>query len=259
MTMDMGLTGLRVLVTGGSSGIGAAVAMGFAACGADVAIHYNSRRADAEALAEKAAATGVRALAVGGDLSTPGNAGPMVEAAVKGLGGLDILINNAGAIIGRKPIEDFDPALYDEVMDLNVRAVLECAYAAHPYLKATGKASGRAAIVNSGSIAGRHGGGRGSGIYAAAKAAVHSLTRTMAKEFAGDGIRANAVAPGVITTPFHTETPKAAMDTMLTQIVMGRFGTADDCVGAYLFLSSPTLAGYITGQIIDVNGGQYMP
>lgn len=257
--MDMGLAGLRVLVTGGSSGIGAAVVRGFAQCGADVAIHYNSRRAEAEALVAEAERSGVRAFAVGGDLGAPGQAGEMVEAAVAALGGLDILINNAGAIIGRKPFEDFDPGLYTAVMDLNVRAVLDCTHAAHPHLKASGKATGRAAIVNSGSIAGRHGGGRGSGIYAAAKAAVHSLTRTMAKEFAGDGIRANAVAPGVITTPFHTETPKAAMETMLSQIVMGRFGTAEDCAGAYLFLSSPTLAGYITGQIIDVNGGQYMP
>ncbi|MGV3650868.1 MAG: SDR family NAD(P)-dependent oxidoreductase [Devosia sp.] len=253
--MDMGLGGLRVLVTGGSSGIGAALVRAFAGSGAHVAVHYNSRRDDAEALVREAQGKGVTALAVGANLGSPGHADDLVKAAADGLGGLDILINNAGALVGRRPLAEFEPESFDQVMDVNFRSVLECAHAAHPFLKASGKG----AIVNTGSIAARHGGGRGSGLYAAAKAGVHSLTRTMAKEFAADGIRANAVAPGVITTPLHDTTPKAAMETMLAQIVMGRFGTPEDCVGAYLFLASPTLAGYITGQIIDVNGGQYMP
>ena len=146
-------------------------------------------------------------------------------------------------------------AIYDDVMALNVRGVVEVARAAHPYLVKSSAAS----IVNAGSIAGRNGGAPGSGLYAAAKAAVHSLTRSMAKEFAPAGIRVNAMAPGVIETPFHASTPPDMLETMRKTIPMGRLGRAEDCCYPVVFLASPVLAGYITGQILDVNGGQFMP
>jgi len=114
-------------------------------------------------------------------------------------------------------------------------------------------------IINTGSVAGRFGGFGGSAVYASAKAAVHSITRNAAREFAPDHIRVNVVAPGFIITPFHDKTPQSVKDAAAAQIPMQRLGTAEDCVGAYIFLAADSMSGYITGQIIDVNGGQLMP
>lgn len=251
MALDLGVEGLRVLVTGASSGIGAASARAFAACGARVAIHYSNNKAGA---VELAAAIGAAA-SVSGDLKKRGAAAAIVDAAAAALGGLDVLVNNAGSLVGRTRLEAFDDAIYDDVMALNVRGVAEAARAAHPHLLKSAAAS----IVNAGSIAGRNGGAPGSGLYAAAKAAVHSLTRSMAKEFAPAGIRVNAMAPGVIETPFHAATPPDMLETMRKTIPLGRLGRAEDCCYPVVFLASPVLAGYITGQILDVNGGQFMP
>jgi 3-oxoacyl-[acyl-carrier protein] reductase len=121
------------------------------------------------------------------------------------------------------------------------------------------EARGGGAIINVGSIAGLDGGGSGAGIYGSAKAFVHNLTRHLARELAARGIRVNAVSPGVIATPFHAATPAERMEAMRKSVYLGRIGTPADCVGAFLFLASPLLSGYITGQNIHVNGGQYMP
>jgi 3-oxoacyl-[acyl-carrier protein] reductase len=103
------------------------------------------------------------------------------------------------------------------------------------------------------------GGGSGAGIYGCAKAFVHNLTRHLARELAARGIRVNAVSPGVVATPFHAATPPERMEAMRQSVYLGRIGTPADCVGAFLFLASPLLSGYITGQNIHVNGGQFMP
>ena len=110
------------------------------------------------------------------------------------------------------------------------------------------------------SIAARHGGGAGAVLYAAAKGFVSTFTRGLAKEVVKDGIRVNAVSPGVITTPFHERYSTPAMlEAFKTTIPMGRLGTADECAGAFLYLASEAMSGYVTGQILEVNGGQYMP
>jgi 3-oxoacyl-[acyl-carrier protein] reductase len=251
MTMNLGVEGLRVLVTGASSGIGAATARAFANCGAAVAIHFSTNAEAATALAAEIGAAAV----VSGDLRERGAAADIVGRAAEKLGGLDTLVNNAGSIVGRTPLHAYDDAIYDDVMALNVRSVAESARAAHAYLAKSDAAS----IVNLGSIAGRNGGAPGSGLYAASKAAVHSLTRSMAKEFAPAGIRVNAVSPGVIETPFHAATPAEMLDTMRRTIPLARLGRAEDCCYPVLFLASPILAAYVTGQILDVNGGQFMP
>ena len=242
------LEGKRALVTGSSTGIGAAVARGFARLGVNVVVHGNRSAEAAEALAREIGAAGV----VLGDVGDGAMAARIVEEAVGLLGGLDILVNNAGAIHGRVTNADFDEAMYERVYDTNVRSVLAVTRAAYPHLKAAGGGS----IINTGSIAGRFGGYAGSSVYASAKAAVHSISRNAAREFAGDGIRVNVVAPGFIITPFHDTTPEAVRETAAAQIPMKRLGTAEECVGAYVFLASDAMSGYITGQIIDVNGGQ---
>lgn len=249
------IRGKRALVTGSSTGIGAAVAKELARLGASVAVHGNKNAAAAEAVAAEIRATDGKAVVVLGDVSNSASAAQIVADAVAGLGGLDILINNAGAILDRVTNAAFDDTAYDNVYNLNVRSVLAVTKAAYPHLKAAGGGS----IINTGSVAGRFGGFGGSAVYASAKAAVHSITRNAAREFAPDHIRVNVVAPGFIITPFHDKTPQSVMDTAAAQIPMQRLGTAEDCVGAYVFLASDSMSGYITGQIIDVNGGQLMP
>jgi 3-oxoacyl-[acyl-carrier protein] reductase len=249
------LRGKRALITGSSTGIGAAVARELARLGAAVAVHGHKNAAAAEAVAAEIRAAGGKAVVVLGDVGASGEAQKIVDAAVAGLGGLDILINNAGAILERVTNAGFDEAMYEQVYNLNVRSVLAVTKAAYPHLKAAGGGS----IVNTGSIAGRFGGFAGSSVYASAKAAVHSITRNAAREFAPDHIRVNVVAPGFIITPFHDKTPQSVKDAAAAQIPMQRLGTAEDCVGAYVFLASDSMSGYITGQIIDVNGGQLMP
>lgn len=248
------LQGRRILVIGSSVGIGAAAVTAFAELGASVAVHANSNREAAEALVDRIAAAGGQAKLVIGDVSSRQGAEQVVSAAAEGLGGLDILVNNAGSLIERRPIAEVDDALYDQVLDLNLRAVLVASQAALPWLKQSEAAS----IINMGSIAGVDGGGPNSGHYAAAKAAVHALTRHLARDWARFGIRVNAIAPGVVETGFHSATPPDRMEAMRSAIPLGRIGQPQDIVGTFLFLAAPALSGYVTGQTIHVNGGQYM-
>jgi 3-oxoacyl-[acyl-carrier protein] reductase len=248
------LRGKRALVTGSSTGIGAAVARELGRLGAAVAVHGHRNAEAAEAVAREIRDAGGRAVVVLGDVSKSAEAERIVAEAVQGLGGLDILINNAGAILERVTNARWDEAMTDRVYATNVKSLLAVTRAAHPHLKA----AGGGAIINTGSVAGRFGGFLGSTIYASCKAAVHSITRNAAREFADDHIRVNVVAPGFILTPFHDKTPETVRDQAAAQIPMKRLGTAQDCVGAYIFLCSEQMSGYITGQIIDVNGGQLM-
>jgi 3-oxoacyl-[acyl-carrier protein] reductase len=249
------IKGKKVLITGASSGIGAAAARAFAKKGAKVVIHYNSNETDAKALVAEIKAAGGEADLVQADLTHPETAKPMVEAAIKILGGLDVLINNAGSLCGRKPFMEVDDELYDAVMNLNVKSVIVASQAAVPALEA----SGAGVIINLGSIAGNDGGGPGSGHYACAKAYIHNLTRHMARDLTKRGIRTNAIAPGVIGTPFHSQTPADRMEAMKNSVPMGRIGTPEDCVGPLLFLASNEASGYVNGQILHVNGGQLLP
>jgi len=249
------LDGKHVLITGASTGIGAALARAFAAQGARLALHYRAHEAEAKALAAGLTGGGTAPALVRGDLSKRGEARRVVDEAAAALGGLDILINNAGGLGERRPITEVDDALFDFVYDLNVRAVLAATQAAIPHFEKRGGGN----IINVGSVAGIDGGGAGASVYSSAKAAVHNLTRHTARDLAKKNIRVNTVAPGAIATPFHERTPKERLDAMRNAAPLGRIGEAQDCVGAFLFLASNELSGYITGNIVHVNGGLYMP
>ena len=250
------LAGKGVLVTGSSTGIGAAIAKGFAATGAKVAVHYHTSKGPAERVVAEIAKSGGEAALFAADAAKTSGIERLVAAAAARFGRLDVLVNNAGGLIRRAPLAELDDDLYNQVLDLNVRSVVAACRAAVPHMRR----NGGGAIINTGSIAARHGGGPGAALYAGAKGFVQTLTRNLAKEFATQGIRVNAVAPGVIMTPFHERfsTPEM-LEGFRKTIPMGRLGTPEDCVGAYLFLASERMSGYITGQVIEVNGGQLMP
>jgi 3-oxoacyl-[acyl-carrier protein] reductase len=246
----------RVLVTGASTGMGAAIAKGFAGEGAHVIVNYNTNEAKADQVVAEIRSAGGEAHAIHADLTTAAGAAALVEGTVTTLGGLDILINNAGALIRRAPLAEIDDELYDRVLDTNVRSLVMTSKAALPHLR---EADG-GVIINMSSIAARNGGGPGAGLYAGAKAFVLNITRNMAKELAGDNIRVNGVSPGVIMTPFHERFSSPDwIEAQRKTIPQGRIGVPEDAVGVFLFLASNAMSGYITGQTIELNGGQYMP
>ena len=245
-----------VLITGASTGIGAAAAIAFGRNGARVGVHYNRSRKEAEKVAADIEKAGGKAFLVGGDVTQSSACREVVDKTAAEFGRLDVLINNAGGLVQPVPIETVTDELFDQVLHLNVRSALVCTAAAVPHLRKAGGGS----VINVTSVAARHGGGGGAVLYAGAKGFVSTATRGLAKELVKDKIRVNAVAPGVITTPFHERysTPQM-LEGFKATIPMNRLGAADECAGAFLFLASEQLSGYMTGQILEVNGGQYMP
>ena len=251
------LRGKAVLITGASTGIGAAAARAFGRNGARVAVNFNASVDEAEAVANAIRASGDEALLVRGDVTRAEAAAEIVQQTVQAFGRLDILVNNAGALIKRTRVEDYSDDYVDAVLELNVKQVVRFIREGAAQMRRQG---GGGSIINLSSIAARNGGGPGSVIYAAAKGFVATATRGWAKELVRDRIRVNAVSPGVIMTPFHERfsTPEQ-LAAMQATIPMDRLGTAEECVGAFLYLASEQMSGYVTGQIIEVNGGQYMP
>ena len=243
----------RALVTGGGQGLGRAIAEELLSQGCDVAIHYHKSSAGADAV-RQTAPPGVRAQCFGGDLTCDIAAKEVVDRAVAFLGGLDILVNNTGDLIGRRKLEGLDLEFWRRTLDVNLTSTMLVTRHAVPHLAASKEGS----IVNLASLAGRMGGHAGSLAYSAVKGAVLTWTRSLARELGSRGIRVNAVAPGLILgTAFHNThtTPEAAAAT-IAGIPLGRAGTPADVARAVAFLASEG-GGFITGATLDINGGVF--
>ena len=254
--MASDLKGKVVLITGASTGIGAAAARAFAGLGSRLLIHYNASKEAAESVARDIKALGGEAHLVGGDVTQTVNIKRIVAESLAAYGRIDVLINNAGGMIGRTKIDDYSDDYLRQVLALNVTQVAMFMHEVIPVMRRQGGGN----VINVTSIAARHGGGGGAIIYAGAKGFISTATRGWAKEVVGDKIRVNAVSPGVITTPFHERYSNAEqLKAMQATIPMNRLGSADECAGTFVYLASNEMSGYVTGQIIEVNGGQYMP
>ena len=225
-------------------------------CGSHVAVHYHTGRQQAATVADEIKSAGGRAVLLEGDIAKHGTVERLVADAEAALGGLDILINNAGDLIARYPLTETSDEFFDQQIATNIRPVFAACRAAVPLMRRRGGG----VIVNVSSVAARTGGGGGSSLYASSKAFVATFTRALAKEVAPDSIRVNAVSPGVIDTPMQDRTtPPEQIQAAIAQIPLRRVGAAEECAGTFLYLCSEELSGYVTGQNIEVNGGLAMP
>ncbi len=250
-------TGKVVLVTGASSGIGRATAELFGKLGASVGLTYHKNGAGAEQAVAAISAFGVsgaRAIALQVDVTEDGAIETMVREVEAKLGPVDILVNNAGSLVERLRTLELTESRWNEVMNLNATSGFFAAKAVIPKMLEKGKG----VIVNVTSIAARNGGALGSIHYSSAKAAMLTMTKGLAKEFAAQGIRVNAVSPGVIDTPYHeTFTTSEVMQNLRKAIPMGREGSPSEVASVIAFLASDA-ASYLCGETIEINGGLLM-
>lgn len=250
------LKGKVVLITGASSGIGAAAALAFGRRGARVAVHYRSRERSAQEIVAQIKADGADAAPFQADAMDTDRLDRMAKDVHERFGRIDVLVNNAGDLVQRAPLAEADDALIDQVFHLNARSMLALNRSVVPYMREQGGGS----IIHITSQAARLGGSPGAGLYAASKGYVTTYTRGLARELVRYGIRVNAVAPGIIDTPIHeAHTTPELLQQFIKTIPMRRMGRADECAGAILFLASEELSSYVTGQVIEVNGGTLMP
>jgi 3-oxoacyl-[acyl-carrier protein] reductase len=244
------LKGKAVVITGGVTGIGGAASLAFAGAGAKVFAQYLGGGPELQ----KIEAAGISTMKL--DLTEEGAPQKLVDAAVAKLGRIDVLVNNAGSLVARIPVTEMDDAFIDKVFDLNCRQLIHCCRVAARLMKSQNSGN----IINVSSIAARNGASPGGAVYGGAKAFVSAFSKTLAKELVGNNIRVNCVSPGTIHTAFHDRfSDEAKREAARKTIPMGRLGVAEDCAGTFLYLASDKASGYVTGQVIEVNGGQLMP
>lgn len=248
------LSNKKVLITAGAQGIGEAITRHFIDNGASVAIHYFTSAVTANQLVDYATSKGQKAVAVSGNLTKESDANAVVKKTVDFLGGLDILINNAGSLVARNLLDQIETDFWHKVMDINLTSMMLVTRAAAPHLAQNENSS----IVNLASLAGRKGGHPGSLAYATSKGAILTFTRALATELGPQGTRVNAIAPGLILgTSFHnTHTTEESAKATTASIPIQRAGNAADVARAVLYLASE-YDGFITGATLDINGGVY--
>ncbi len=238
-----------VVVTGGGRDIGRAISVRFAKSGANVVVNYNRSEKEAAETLEAVNATGASGIMVKADVTQSSEVKKLYEAAIAAFGQVDILVNNAGGIVGRKKLSEITEEYYHEVMDLNLKSTVLCC---QQFILNMGSGS---SVVNVSSLAARDGGGGGSAIYASSKGAVSTFTRSLSKEFGPEGIRVNAVCPGLIDTLFHDMfTPDEVRKKVAGSTPVRREGTSEDVAELVYFLGSDQ-SSFITGANYDINGG----
>jgi len=245
------LNGRVALVTGASGGIGRAAAFALGQRGAKVAVHYFRRRDGAEETASSLPGAKV----FGANLTRLDEVKRVVAEVERDLGPIEVLVNNAGDLIERRPLAEMSEALFRDVMDTNLTSTFFCCQAVAPGMVARR----RGVIVNMSSLAAWNGGGPGALAYCAAKGAIVSFSKAIAKELAPHGVRVNCVSPGLIdNTSFHARfTPRASFDANAKTVPLGRAGTPEEVAGVIAFLCGDE-SGYLVGETIEVNGGLYM-
>lgn len=243
--------GKTVLVTGGVTGIGRAIALAFAATGARVAVTFNTHEPEEDFL-RALGESGQRPLALRLDATSDEDTAAVIRRLVDELGRVDVLVNNAGGMISRTPIADMDAALWRNVIAVNLDTMFLVTHHVLPLIPDGGQ------IVNIASVAAQNGGSDGAVAYATAKAGMIGFTRGLSKELASRKIRVNAVAPGLILeTPFHERfTAPDKQRSAIEATALKRAGVPDDVAGPVLALCSEQF-GYVTGSVVDINGGQY--
>lgn len=246
----MKLKGKVAVVTGGARDLGRAISVQCAQQGAKVVVNYFDNEDDANETLKMIQEAGSEGIIVQGDMTKADDVKKLIDETVAAYGDrIDILVNVVGGIVGRKLVTEQDEAWYDFLMDVNMRSVFLCTREVVPHM---GKG---AAIVNFSSQAARDGGGPGASMYATAKGAVMTYTRSMAKELGPKGIRVNALAPGTIATSFHDRfnTPENR-ERMKGMYPLRREGEASDVADLVIYLASNE-SSYLTGTCIDINGG----
>jgi len=238
--------GQTVVITGAGRGIGYSAASAFASHGAKVIAH-SGRKGTADKL------SGSNITALEADFTVKEEIENFIATVQAKTQTIDVLVNNAGTMHGRFPAGELTDRQYDDLVMLNQTSVVMVCRGLLQNLKSVEKS----AIINTVSISAKTGGSPGSSIYSATKAFVSTYTKALARELAPDGIRANAISPGTIATDFHDRySTKEKLANTSKSIPLQRLGTPEDCAPAFLFLASNDLSGYITGQILEINGGQ---
>jgi len=249
------LQGKTVFITGASRGIGSATALAF--CGAGVrkfCLHYNSNREGIDALSAQLRNAGSEVDLLQADLASQQGIEKLIQDFLELGVPVDILVNNAGSLVQLAKLAEVTSDLFDRVMNLNAKSMFFITQAVVPGM--LGRGGGQ--IVNLSSIAARNGGGVGASVYATSKAAVACLTKGLARELAGQGIRVNAVSPGTVDNDFHAQfSTRQMLDNVVAQTPAGRLGDNEEIADTILFLCSDA-ARYIHGQTVEINGGMYM-
>lgn len=246
------LEGKVAIVTGGTRDIGRSCSIKLAEAGAKVIVNYHSNKAAGEETVATIKKAGGEAILVKGDMTKKDDVENLVAEGRNAFGDeIHVLVNNVGGLVARKTIAEMDEDFFNHVMFLNLNSTFLCTKAVVPHMP---KGS---AIVNMASLAGENGGGPGSSAYSTSKGAVMTFTRSMAKELGPQGIRCNAMCPGMIATTFHdTFSTDEARRNVEATVPARRQGHPDDCANLVVFLASEK-AAYITGENVDINGGMY--
>lgn len=240
------------VVTGGGRDIGRMTAVKLASMGAAVVVNYHSSASGAEKTVAMIKDQGGRAIAVRADVTSAKSLAEMRDRTISTFGDkIHVIVNNAGGLLARKTIAEMDEDFWDQVMNLNLKSVFLMCKTYWPHMADGG------AIVNLSSLAARNGGGGGAIAYSAAKGAVLTMTRGLAKEFKSKHVRVNCVSPGMINTTFHdTFTPQEARKNTAAATLAGREGSAEDVANAIAFLACDD-SSYINGESLEINGGLY--